>query len=76
MQLHTFYEERGLQSFLQTHANATMRVLCVEPTGKDIPSYLPEDTLTVCVDDILEAEYPRMTKWNSLSYTVQGILIV
>lgn len=59
MQLHTFYEGRGLQSFLQTHANATMRVLCVEPTGKDIPSYLPEDTLTVCVDDILEAEYPR-----------------
>ena len=59
MQLHTFYEERGFLEFLQTHANATMRVLYVEPTGKNIPSYLPEGALTVCVDDILEAEYPK-----------------
>lgn len=58
-QLHTFYEERGFLEFLQTHANATMRVLYVEPTGKNIPSYLPEGALTVCVDDILEAEYPK-----------------
>ena len=36
-----------------------MRVLYVEPTGKNIPSYLPEGALTVCVDDILEAEYPK-----------------
>lgn len=59
MQLHTFCEERGFLGFLQTHANATMRVLYVEPTGKNIPSYLPEGALTVCVDDILEAEYPK-----------------
>lgn len=50
MQLHTFCEERGFLEFLQTHANATMRVLYVEPTGKNIPSYLPEGALTVCVD--------------------------
>lgn len=37
MQLHTFYEERGFLEFLQTHANATMRVLYVEPTGKKYP---------------------------------------
>lgn len=59
MQLHAFYEERGFLEFLQTHANATMRVLYVEPTGKNIPSYLPEGALTVCVDDILEVEYPK-----------------
>lgn len=59
MQLHTFYEERRFLEFLQTHANATMRVLYVEPTGKNIPSYLPEGALTVCVDDILEEEYPK-----------------
>lgn len=59
MQILSFYAESKLQKFLLTHANAAVRVICVEPAGTDMQACLPAGSLVEHVDDVLAPEYPK-----------------